>query len=410
VNRKALKIIIILFVILLFAACSNQHVNYHEAEAYHLPYKTDAATETIQDATSSEDSHDEVLDEDAQDEQLTESTNDETITEPTQDEVLYQDDTVCMAVLIEQMTDPIDFVPFFPQSVEISEYGRQVATDFLSQMTTIFTGMGEAETLWDDERTQTGRFFVGSEWERDEHGQYQRIATYEVPEIYFVPYDWMGIRGVFNREGDEITDAPWLNISGEVSFSSGEGWWSFSTKTVSYASGFFLFDFLGNGIPDILVRFDPIFTGNTEISSFSKLYRYADGEYRVIDELFGRIFWAVWDMVFVDDSGRLINFVNDGYNGYFAYHHLVISDEGIGFHPLIVLGCGFEFQSDWEAWEAHHWYEWTELPDGSHFLDGWHLHNPTIFGTDVSITPLNSLTDLASEIFTYLQHKRQSHE
>ena len=62
----------------------------------------------------------------------------------------------------------------------------------------------------------------------------------------------------------------------------------------------------------------------------------------------------------------------------------------------------------WGNWDVHHWREWAGMLGDSSLLDGWHRHNPTIFGTDIPLTWVQSLTELETEIFDYIQRERQN--
>jgi len=409
VKRKILQVAVIALIILFFAACANQLDNYYDTAGYYSLCTPEVVAEPVFDAAVNEDTCDYVADEQYKyEEVLIEDENDEIRTEPNQYDVSYENGYICMLPLVYQATEPIDFVPFIPQLVEISEYGRQVATEFLSQMTTIFTGTGEAETLWDDERTPTGRFLLG--WEQDDNDEARSVTTYEVPEIYFIPWAWQGIRGIFNRYGEKITEAPWLIVSYQRYYYVNDNTTKIYAGMHNYARDFMLFDFIGSGIPDILVFFAPIFHGDTEIWPIVETFRYVDGEYRKLEQGYGsEMFFQFWNGLFVDENGRIIHYINDGYHGFFAYVHLVITNRYSTRHLLFDRDVVFDIYR-LQAWGEHHWLEWVELPNGTNFLDGWHLHNPTIFGTDISLTPLTSLTNLEAEIFTYLQHKRQPHE
>ena len=402
-NGKFLKIIILLFFSLLLVACGNRTAYYHDTEEYESFCGADVEIELTQDAATDENETncDEAASEQGQ--ELVKGGNAETVEESCE-ETLQKDDPdetndIPIQLSVEQLLELLEFTPFDPSAVEISEYGRQVATDFLRQMTTIFTGVVEAEVTQDDELAKTGRFLLG--WERDEtnnyrHVSYRRVTTYEVPEVYFVPENWM-VRSVYDREGERITDAPWLCNAGSAYFA---------------VTDFRLFDFNNSGIPDIWLRFSPIF--DLELTFFIQPYRFIDGEYRML-ELDGycgyrlrTLFWASAPLFFVDDSNRIIYFDNSELRP--GYRQLTVTDSAVALHYLLVFDHCHGSWEGWDVWTKHHWGEWIELSDGSYFLDGWHFHNPTIFGTDIALTPFTSLTDLEAEIFAYLQHERQSNQ
>lgn len=320
--------------------------------------------------------------------------------EPVYEEELSTVEDIDIHDAVMQLLESRDFIPFDPSAVEISEYGRQVAIDFLRQMDTIFVGMWEAETTRDEEQTETGRFLPDWGWVN----RGERRATYEVPEFYYVIENW-GIRGVYNREGERLTYAPWAFSFGYY----GEG-------VSNYASGFQLFDFNNSGIPDIFVHYSPI-TTETGIPRRAILYRYIDGEYRMVGTRYGEtgidwfiarpLSWGIWKgSLFVDDSGRIIVLEDDEKDFVFDYHHVVITDEGATAQPLMLWGSGWEF--DYFAWRNHHWSETIQMWGVTHKPGWWYYDDPTIFGTNIPLTPLQSLTDLETEIFTLLQQERQN--
>ena len=268
----------------------------------------------------------------------------------------------------------------------ISEYGWEIAANFLSEMTSIFTGVIEAETDWDNEWEETGRFLLGYDLSKG-----RSTTTYEVPEIYYVLYEW-GIRGVYDRQGDKILEAPWLIIH-----------YSF----YSYISHFRLFDFHNTGIPDIFVLYWPIFDGrNTGIRDWYTIFRYVDGEYRKLEwryyEASVEQFTSSWSEpsswevtrfhnFFTDEMGRIITLYDDNKSGSFTgYEQFIITDEYVMLYPIAVMERGEENRELWQAWYDHM----------------FELNSPTIFGTDIQLTPLHSFRDLEIGLFEYLQYKR----
>ena len=260
----------------------------------------------------------------------------------------------------------------------ISEYGWQAAADFLSGMTSIFTGLVQAETDWNNDWEETGRFLLGVDL-----STLRSITTYEVPEIYYV-LDEQGVKGVYDRHGNELQDSLWLRTGG--------GEWYF------YVSHFRLFDFDGTGIPDIFVFFHPIFNGwDTGPTGEYIVFRYVDGEYRKLEQQLNddEITWP-WTsslritcchLFFQDETGRIISLFSDETQGsFFGYEQLIITDDYFMLNPITVMETG-----EWEAWHEHI-YE---------------LNSPTIFGTDIRLTPLHSFRDLETALFAYLQYKRQ---
>ena len=267
-------------------------------------------------------------------------------------------------------------------SHQISPYGREVAEEFLSGFASLFAGVAQAETTWDGARmVETGRWITG--WDVE---SWEPIISDETPEIYRAPIE-TGI-GFFDRQGNRIYDAPWLYIQ------HGENWVSYH-----YAGYFRLFEFDNSGIPVIFIHFNQTFEGG--YGGFYRIFRYVDGEFRTLEL---RAFeddvespWAWLSRVhelFFDDTGKIITFASSEYHGIFRYEHLVFTDEHAEMHLVTALD-----NSDWDAWQEHHWGYWGELPDGKWgMLDGWLKHNPTIFGTDIALTPILPLVDLEEEM------------
>jgi len=276
----------------------------------------------------------------------------------------------------------IETTYFAPPTMEISEYGRQVAIDFLSEMTTIFTGLPRMEIDWGGTGLATGRFEI---WDFE---TFDMSLFYETPEIYFGPMEeddlWANPWVFFDGQGNRIYDAPWLYAF------RGDGWSSYS-----YAGYFRLFDFDGNGIPDIFIHFNQTFDGG--YAGFYRIFKYINGQYRML-EMDGW-FSAMHDL-FWDDSGRIITFIDSDYHGIWAYEHLVLTNHHAELHLVTAMG-----EDDWDAWVEHHWSEWGQTPHGWNMLDGWLVDSPTIFGTDIALFPVHSLTSLEDEITAIILEK-----
>ena len=263
----------------------------------------------------------------------------------------------------------------------ISEYGWQVAANFLSEMTSIFTGVIEAEAGRDNDWEETGRFILGYDLST---GRF--ITTSEVPEIYYVLYEW-GIRGVYDRQRNVIQDVVWA--------------WEWSGVIRAYAWSFKLIDFDSTGIPEILISFWPIFDGiDTGGMSWYEIFRYVDGEYRKLEQRFpGGVSVAYqgispWPLspghdFFIDETGRIVTLFHDVKDGNFTgYQQLVITDDYFVLYPLAI-----KENDDWDAW-------WEHIRE---------LGSPTIFGTDIQLAPFYLFDDLISDLFRYLQYKRLRH-
>jgi len=264
----------------------------------------------------------------------------------------------------------------------ISQYGWQAAADFLGGMISIFTGITEAETDRDNDWQETGRFILGHDLSRS-----RLITTHEVPEIYHV-LSPRGVRGVYDRYGNRIYDAPWL-----------DAFYAGGINVYFYASHFRLFDFDNTGIPDIFIFFSYLFCGidTAPFGSYS-VFRYVNGEYRALEQQFQDSdswprgsSWAItpWHYFFIDETGRMIVMLSDdvAHGSFTGYELVTITDDHLAVYPLVVMG----YDDDWAAWEVH-MYE---------------LNSPTIFGTDIRLTPLYSFDELAIELSVYLRYHRQ---
>jgi len=267
----------------------------------------------------------------------------------------------------------------------ISEYGRQVAEDFLSRFTSIFTGVGQPEMHWDGETAvPTGRFTMG--W--DSAGQL--ITTDQVPAIYRSP--WGEDVAFFDRQGNPIHEAPWLLVY------RGDYWVSYH-----YASYFKLYALDHSGIPVIFIHFNQTFEGG--YAGFYMVFGYRNGEYRMLETasfIDGvRQEWLLLNSVtdfFVDDYGRVITFFNSDYHGVHRYEHLVLTETHAELHFVAGLDEWDWDSGAWEEWDDYHWSNWEDTPESWRQVDGWLFHNPTIWGTDIPITPLEPLTQLQEEI------------
>ena len=249
----------------------------------------------------------------------------------------------------------------------ITPYGRAAAEAFLSELTTIFDPPWWRERAWiDGSERLTGRY---GRW--DSRTQ-ESVMIYERPPIF---HNWMD-DGFFDINGVLINTAPWMYVRrGANEF----GNWS----SYFYADYFKLYDLDNNGIPVIFVHFNQTFEGC--YGGFYRVFRYIDGEYRML-EMTGWV--GSGHELFKDNQGRIITFINCELIG-MRYEHLVLTNE----HALLNLIA--ESYPHWQAWQDHHWntftHDWT-------LVDSWRNHNPTIFGTNIPITPIQPLTALQQEI------------
>ena len=256
----------------------------------------------------------------------------------------------------------------------ISDFGRQAAEDFLKQMTTLFTDVGAAQFSWDGSaQVPTGRFYPAL-WD------FEQEATYEVPEIYFI-HDWFDnvVSGFFDSQGNRIQNAPWLDLA-----------------TNNFAGHFRLFDFGNDGMPDIFIHFTQTFEGG--YGGFYRVFRFIDSEYRAL-EMRGVASnigtpWAAINSthsLFFDDTVRIITFTNSMYHGFMQYEQLTFVGDHIEFQVLAEMDW-----DEWEAWDEYHWVEWNH--ETWEVADSWIFHNPIMFGTDIALTSIQSLTALENEI------------
>ena len=293
----------------------------------------------------------------------------------------------------EPQVEAIPFT-FIPPSMEISDYGLQAAREFLSEFTSIFTGVVHAELDWaNNPPTATGRFILG--WDE----KWQPITTYERPEISYAPV-YIGERvvewGFFDSHGERIYEAPWLSVR------RFDEWVSYN-----FADYFRLFDFDGDGIPEIFIHFSQTFDGG--YAGFYQIYRYVDGAYRRLEmktftdgEASSHRPWIGWlgqvHRLFWDNDGRVISFINSDYSGLYTYEHIVLTDTAAELHLIAAMG-----DNEREAWQKHHWAKWGETAQGGWgMLDGWLYNNPRIFGTDIPLIPLHSLSDLEDELMALI--------
>lgn len=264
----------------------------------------------------------------------------------------------------------------------ISEYGWRVAADFLRGFDSLFMTVGLPMTAWDADRSigvPLGRYV---NW----FGAGGVLNTlYERPDIVFIGGHVYGYdTGFFDRDSNQITDVPWLTE------------WHF----VNY---FRLFDFDGSGIPDIIVHFMQTFEGC--YGGFYQIFRYVDGEFAAIEmtayfdgEPSRWLNFGSSHDLFLDETGRIITFTASALSGN-EITHLVLTDDRAEFHHLLGEFC-------WYEWRKHHWHLMESTPYGSIFIDDWLNNSPTIFGTDIGITPLEPFYGLGAEMMRELRVAR----
>jgi len=242
----------------------------------------------------------------------------------------------------------------------ISEYGWAVATEFLSQFTTIF-------------------------FEKPIH--YQDISEENPPNIYWVSYkneNNIIVGDFFDRDGNKIENEPWLGHSG-------------------YAYEYSLHHLDNSGIPMIFVDKNVLWDNYHDITDYTA-YRYADGSYREVRGTF-------WDIVvglFNDPDGNFVIHYFDMF-GYQDLCYATFNNDVMETKPLASLILG-----DWgEAGEARSPAVWTnhitgetDIPDTSNM---WFLGEPVVIpGTDTPLTRIARLSDLENDMTSIIKSTRES--
>ena len=244
----------------------------------------------------------------------------------------------------------------------ISEYGQQVAADFLKDFTTLFINVARIE--WGHDPSEIS------------------LAVTEAGTLEF-----------FDSYGNTIIDAPWIYRRQFDTYDS-----------IHYANYFKLFDFDNDGIPEILMHFNQTFEGC--YGGFYRIFKYINGAYRMLEmaafadgeELPWVHFGSVHDL-FMDEGGRIITLLDSEMTG-FEYTQLIFANNRVEFHHLIMP------EHTWEEWRAHHWSVWENTANGYEMTDSWIFHNPVIFGTDISISLFQPFTELGTALSEHLQGRQ----
>lgn len=159
--------------------------------------------------------------------------------------------------------------------VEISDFGRQVAEEFLSQFDSLFVPLG-----WRNHDTGNIHTWIGDEW-------------YIINDMPHFITEGMT---VFDHFGNELSDdLPFVDSYGMI------------------ANGFELYDLDHDGIPEIVITFV------TETWGFSHLYRFVDGQYARVST--NPDIWIGIHLFYYDHNGN-IGFMqsDDGPFGQVFYH------------------------------------------------------------------------------------------
>jgi len=273
-------------------------------------------------------------------------------------------------------TQPTAQEPIMPY---ISEYGRRVAEDFLSQYLSLFNDRWDYG-VWD---IDTGVFYSRQNWEWVRVEDNNDLPLFSVggrrSNEPWVHWEYDG-NYVFDQTGNRMSNHPFIISHPYVDWGS----------HVSSAFAFSLYDFGNNNIPDIIIHFLPLEHEGGHTGSY-RLYRYINGAYRAM----GYIPLGHFSF-FRCQSNELIVLYNDDYFGLYSYYTLRFVSAGM--EMAFISGL----QSDWRI-ELYEWY-----PEGSDY-DRWMLHhtsprfnsNPTVFGVGTPVTRVPQLTELQEEI-TYL--------
>jgi len=282
----------------------------------------------------------------------------------------------------------------------ISEYGLKVAAEFLNNFDSIFEGVFSAEYQFDEDRREqvaTGRYWRNNAMTRQRHSSMtnQRVIADDLP-MFFLRSERHGDYDLFDRQGNAILDAPWINHRQRG-----------GSDSIYYANYFRLFNFGNNGIPDIIVHFQQ--TVESCYDGFSEIFRYIDGEFRRLNmvgynmsgEPLSVEFLGTYHIFFTDTDGRIIAFVDYGMNELTGeYTTLTFTNSSVELHQ-IATG-----RSIYDSWHEHHWEAWGSTHNRTVRIDSWIYHNPTVFETDIRITP-HSLDELNLALYAYLLHTRQ---
>jgi len=231
--------------------------------------------------------------------------------------------------------------PFVPPTVEISEFGRQVTHDFITQFPTLFSF---------HYRFEDGSFG-------------QNIAGNLAYSFYPPLVSYSRTYGLvfFDRHGNEIEDA---------AFIIGEG--LFDRGVAFHASMYYLGN---NGIPDIVITWGVPDTGATR----REMFRFIDGEFRSMG-----ILNAPCNFFYTPD-GRVIVLYDSEYNSVHGYYYITFLNNVIA-HELIIAPNMYTWESG-ESWRNHHmWPYFFENP------------NPTMYGTNQPLTQIFPLTELQGEL------------
>ena len=240
--------------------------------------------------------------------------------------------------------------PFVPHPVEISEFGRQVATEFLSEFHSIFSfGF----------RSRDGSYstFTGEVLDR--------------PPLVWYGYQDVGdgtlgiLPHYFDRYGNRIEGAIFAGDD------AGQGSW-----LPGVVFSFSLYYFGNDGIPDIL-----ILSGIPETcASGFVIYSFIDGEYRDVGTL-------SFPSFFFDYSGQVV--VLDLMRGMWDYFYLDFTPDGAELTRIPLI--------DWDVvWAGDN--ALSRQFESFHNADFWESEHPTMFNSNLPLTHIRPLTELQEKL------------
>jgi len=322
--------------------------------------------------------------------------------------------------------------PLFPE-IEMSDLGRQVAKDFLMQFPSIF--MYSREMIWSNphEVANTRLYFpfpqqLGREmddgrfrvWDRDLmqviytdtrlfHIGYQFGETYTaangrtevsrelilteyVPDVFFRTFDvrWYGFyrHGFYDSNLNRIENANWM------------------LHGVQYATGFRLWDFNQDGIPEIEILYWGDWMGVWPTSPNNSLFVFDGYEYRrvaiSVDEEVRA--WQeehrrdMYEWVFVNDMW--LNMISDNIafldqDGNLVFRSIQFEDEYVRYFHVVFLGSTVEFE---QIAYVHFHYAPSRCFHEEHYIPG----------TDIFLTPVRELTRQQREMHEAIITEKRS--
>lgn len=293
---------------------------------------------------------------------------------PQEDQPFLMDGRTFLPVraIAEALGTPIDwngqtstvYIGQIPHIVQnISEYGRQVAEDFLMQFPTIFANSNYRD------------------WE---------------PDVFLQVISGFSERtGFYDRYGN-IIDAPWL------------------LNYALYASGFSLWDFDNTGIPDIKIYYaDGHLEGSGDGGTPASLFRFINGEYR---RVYSPVAWSdglnpSWPSgfsptYFRDNDGNLIFYTT--YTDSMSFYYINFDGSVAIFEPIASTEpIGFQGENWVWGWNNRITGQ-QGIPLGNEFSEWGNVSGiRSIPGMNVSLTQIDPLNSLQEELTTSVSRRLQ---